>query len=41
MANYWTRKDDHTDELRTISPWEETIDGGDREFPDPTPDEKK
>lgn len=35
MPNYWTRKDDHTEEVKTITPWEQTIDGGDKIFPDP------
>ncbi len=39
MANYWTRKDDQSDELRTVKPWEVAIDGGDREYPDPKGDD--
>ncbi|MCD8302438.1 MAG: hypothetical protein LUC44_05400 [Prevotellaceae bacterium] len=35
MASYWTRKDDQSDELRTVKPWEVTISGGDKFFPDP------
>ncbi len=35
MANYWVRKDDHTDEAKTIKPWEEAVSNGDKHFPDP------
>ena len=35
MASYWTRKDDQSDELRTIKPWEEAVSNGDKVFPDP------
>lgn len=35
MANYWTKKDDQSDELRTIKPWEEEISNGDKFIPDP------
>ncbi len=41
MASYWTRKDDQSDELKTIKPWEEALDGGNREFPDPDKGEQK
>ncbi len=40
MANYWTKKDDQSDELTTVKPWEEAIDGGDKDFPDPAGEEK-
>lgn len=39
MASYWTRKDDQSDELRTVKPWETEISGGDKEFPDPEEDD--
>ncbi len=35
MASYWTIKDKHPEELKTIKPWEEAISGGDKLFPDP------
>lgn len=30
MAAYWQRKDDASEELRTVKPWEETIGHGDK-----------
>lgn len=35
MASYWTRKDDKSEELLTIKPWEEAISNGDKQWPDP------
>ncbi len=35
MASYWTRKDDESEELRTVKPWEEKVSNGDKRFPDP------
>ena len=40
MAQYWTRKDDESEELRTLKPWEETISNGDKFFPDPDGEEE-
>lgn len=34
MASYWTRKDDQSDEVKTIKPWEEAVSNGDKFFPD-------
>ncbi len=35
MASYWTRKDDQSDEVKTIKPWEEAVSHGNKFFPDP------
>lgn len=35
MAQYWTRKDDKDEELRTIKPWDEEVGNGDKQFPEP------
>lgn len=37
MASYWTKKDDQSDETKTIKPWEEMVSNGDKEWPDPSP----
>ena len=36
LGSYWVRKDDQTGEAKTIKPWEESVSGGDRLFPDPS-----
>lgn len=33
MASYWTKKDDESEELRTIKPWEEAVGHGNVVFP--------
>lgn len=35
LGTYWARKDDQTDELKTVKPWEEEVSNGDKYFPDP------
>lgn len=35
LGTYWARKDDQTDELKTVKPWEEEVSNGDKNFPDP------
>lgn len=35
LGTYWARKDDQTDELKTVKPWEEEVSNGDKFFPDP------
>ena len=40
MASYWTRKDDQSDEVSTIKPWDEKIGNGDKQFPEPDDDKK-
>ena len=35
LGTYWARKDDQTDELKTVKPWEEEVSNGDKHFPDP------
>jgi len=35
LGSYWVRKDDQTDEAKTLKPWEEEVSNGDKFFPDP------
>ena len=35
MAQFWTRKNKEDEDEKTIAPWEEAIDGGDKEFRQP------
>lgn len=35
MASYWTRRDDSSNELLTVKPWDEAIGHGDKSYPDP------
>ena len=41
LGTYWARKDDQTDELKTVKPWEEEVSNGDKFFPDPRQKEKE
>ncbi len=38
-GTYWARKDNQTDELKTVRPWEEEVSYGDKHFP--APNQKK
>ena len=40
LGSYWVRKDDHTDEAKTVKPWEEEVSNGDKFFPDPNREEQ-
>ena len=37
-GSYWTRKDDQSEELRTLKPWDEAISNGDKFIPEPEED---
>jgi hypothetical protein len=41
LGTYWARKDDQTDELKTVKPWEEEVSNGDKYFPDPHHEEEE
>lgn len=41
MAQFWTRKDDREDDLRTVKPWDEMVSNGDKRFPDPHSEKKE
>ena len=41
MGQYWTRKEEDDEELRTIKPWEEAVSNGDKNYPDPKTSVKK
>ena len=41
LGTYWARKDDQTDELKTVKPWEEEVSNGDKFFPDPHQQEQE
>ncbi len=41
MGTYWTRKDDHSEEMQTVKPWDESIANGDKFIPEPNQDKKE
>lgn len=40
MGTYWNRKDDQSEELRTVKPWDEAIANGDKFIPEPKKDKE-